>query len=320
MPVDRTDREEKRREKMTKSLKDLPNEVQGVASINRRGNVVDDGWYRHITHADSGNAHLLAIMILADICYWYTPTITTDERTDAKDYKKKFAADKLQKSYRSLAEKFGVSKRMAQTACYRLKELDLITIEVRDIDDRQGITFMEPISENIKKISCMCLEFQDTPLTFKSDPPSLLKVTPPTFKSEHTYTTPETTLQISEEEDDKKKFEDEKKNVEESPENHQGENKGETQIAKYRYLAQRVEATDQDLVEALKAMDNEPNLDTPVAWLITAIKNAKSNRELGSRPKIENKLASKRTAPRSTRAKADMPITTTKDKYDKFYL
>jgi len=57
-----------------------------------------------------------------------------------------------------------------------------------------------------------------------------------------------------------------------------GENDEETQIAKYRYLAQRVEATDQDLVEALKAMDNEPNLDTPVAWLITAIKNAKSNR------------------------------------------
>jgi len=299
---------------MTESLKDLPIEVQGVASINRRGNVIDDGWYRHVTHKESGKAHLVAIMILADICYWYTPSKVEDEASGkVTGYKKKFAADKLQKTYKSLGEKFGVSKNMAQTACYRLKELGLITIEVRDIDDRQGLTFLEPVSVNIKKISCMSEEFELTPLNSRIDPPSILELTPLHARVEHTYTTPETTLQISEEED-KKKFGDEKNNEEGSPENHQGESNKETQIAKYRYLAQRVEATDQDLVEALKAMDNEPNLDTPVAWLITAIKNAKSNRELASRPK--NKRDPQPS--RSTRT-AKQPKTDPK-KYEKFYL
>ena len=116
-----------------------------------------------------------------------------------------------------------------------------------------------------------------------------------------------------EEEEDKKKFGDEKNNDEESPENHQGENDEETQIAKYRYLAQRVEATDQDLAEALKAMDNEPNLDTPVAWLITAIKNAKSNRELAERPKNQ------RDPKTSTKSRSKKPKTDS-GKYEKFYL
>ena len=176
---------------MGKTMKELPAQVQGIASINRRGNIIDDGWYQHITHAESGHAHLLAIAILADICYWYTPTVTTDEITDVKNYTKKFASDKLQKSYKSWAEKFGVSKRMTQTACYRLKDLELITIEVRDVNVNgmmiYGLTFFEPISDNVKKISCMCLEFQDKPLTSRSDtppsllkiPPSLLEVTPP---------------------------------------------------------------------------------------------------------------------------------------------
>ena len=117
-----------------------------------------------------------------------------------------------------------------------------------------------------------------------------------------------------EEEEGVKKSKVEEKTDEVNTKNHQGENEEETQIAKYRYLAQRVEATDQDLVEALKAMDNEPNLDTPVAWLITAIKNAKSNRELASRPKTKRDPQPSR----STRT-AKQPKTDPK-KYEKFYL
>ncbi len=300
---------------MTESLKDLPIEVQGVASINRRGNIIDDGWYRHVTHKESGKAHLVAIMILADVCYWYTPSKVEDEASGkVTGYKKKFAADKLQKTYKSLGEKFGVSKNMAQTACYRLKELGLIKIEVRDIDDRQGLTFLEPVSANIKKISCMSEEFELTPLNSRIDPPSILELTPLHARVEHTYTTPETTLQISEEED-KKKFGDEKNNDEESPENNQGGNNEETQIAQYRYLAQRVEATDQDLVEALKAMNNEPNLDTPVAWLITAIKNAKSNRELAEQPKNQRDPKPSTKSRTATKKPKTDPA-----KYEKFYL
>jgi hypothetical protein len=284
---------------MTESLKELPDQVQGIASINRRGNIIDDGWYRHITYADSQHAHLLAIMILADICYWYTPTITKDEKTDVGDYKKKFAADKLQKTYKALSEKFGVSKRMAQTACYRLKELGLITIEIRDIDDRQGLTFLEPISENIKKISCMCLEFQNTPLTFKSDPPSLLKVTPPTFKSDHTYTTSETTLQIYEEEEEKTKI-------------IQKETGSETLPKQYIKMALKVGANKSDLAAALKKMDYEPDIKNPIAWLQTALEYEVMNRELASRPKTKKDPSTKPHAVKQPK--------TDPSKYDNFYL
>lgn len=304
---------------MTESLKDLPIEVQGVASINRRGNIIDDGWYRHVTHKESGKAHLVAIMILADICYWYTPSKVEDEASGkVTGYKKKFAADKLQKTYKSLGEKFGVSKNMAQTACYRLKELGLITIEVRDIDDRQGLTFLEPVSVNIKKISCMSEEFELTPLNSRIDPPSILELTPLHARVEHTYTTPETTLQISEEED-KKKFGDEKNNEE--------GNTGNEKASQYSYLAEREGATDEDLAKAIKYLEQKPGVESPIAVLTEAIKREKLNRELAedlaSKPKAEKKPASKRTAPRSIRAKADMPTTPsnkTGDKYEKFYL
>lgn len=329
---------------MTETLKDLPLEVQGIASINRRGNIIDDGWYMHITYVESGHAHLLAIMILADICYWYTPTITTNERSDVKDYKKKFAADKLQKSYKSLGEKFGVSKRMAQTACYRLKELNLITIEVRDIDDRQGITFLEPISENIKKISCMCLEFQDTPLTFKSDPPSLLKATPQYSRSEHTYTTSETTVHKLEEKEENKKNgkTNEKNDVEVGPD-HQGENEDNVvEIKKPEieqntesvlltsqcsYLAVREGATAEDLVAAIKYLKKKPGvIASPVAVLTEAIKREKTNRELAveldNRPVSEKPVVTPKDKKpvKSTRAKADIPSKTPPSKYDEFYL
>gem|GEM_PF-2398568 len=334
---------------MTDSLKNLPIQVQGVASINRRGNIIDDGWYAHITFAESRHAHLLAIMILGDICYWYTPTVTTDERSNVKDYKKKFAADKLQKSYKSLGEKFGVSKRMAQTACYRLKELNLITIEVRDIDDRQGLTFLEPVSENIKKISCMCIEYtpptfkSDTPPTIKSNPSSLLKVIPPCGRSEHTYTTSETTvhkLEEEEEEEEEEEVEVEKngeKNEKDDgvgpdhqEENDQGENEDyivEIQkpeniqntesvllMSQFSYLVEREGATHDDLAAALIKMDKEPDVKNPIAFLTIAIRHEKLNRTLGDRPKTEKPERQKTYFP------ATKPPKTSPGKYDPFYL
>lgn len=307
---------------MAESLKDLPIEVQGVASINRRGNVIDDGWYRHVTHKESGKAHLVAIMILADICYWYTPSKVEDEASGKiTGYKKKFASDKLQKTYKSLAEKFGVSKNMAQTACYRLKELGLITIEVRDIDDRQGLTFLEPVSANIKKISCMSEEFELTPLNSRIDPPSILELPPLHARMEHTYTTPETTIHISEEEEDKKNGV--ANNNEEGP-GHQAQEgyEGNDKVSQYSYLANREGATHEDLAKALKYLEQKPGVENPIAVLTEAIKRAKLNRELtkdlASKPKAEKKLASKRTAPKSTIPSSK--IRTAPEKYENFYL
>jgi len=89
---------------------------------------------------------------------------------------------------------------------------------------------------------------------------------------------------------------------------------------KYVEMALKVGATKLDLAVALEKMDSEPDIKNPVAWLQKALENEVINRELANRPKTEKKSVSTRTAPRSTRAKADMPTTTKKDKYEKFYL
>jgi len=111
---------------------------------------------------------------------------------------------------------------------------------------------------------------------------------------------------VIEEEDKLKKFgKTEEKNDEVSPEN------------TYSYLATREGATDQDLFEALKKMDQETNVENPVAWLTVAIRREKLNRELASRKRNENPVPNRKTKTAAERreSKDSRP-----EKYEKFYL
>lgn len=131
-----------------------------IGQMNFRGTLIDDGWYNHITF-DNGKPNLNAILILSEIIYWYKPSEVKDEITgQLKGFKKKFYNDKLQKNYQSLADRFGISKRQAQDACNFLKNQNLIAIEHRSVPGKDGrlipnVTFIEPIPENVKKISCL---------------------------------------------------------------------------------------------------------------------------------------------------------------------
>lgn len=158
---------------MAKIKKDnLPKQVQAAGELQLHGALIDDGWLKHIQF-DSGKPHLVAILILAEIVYWYRPSVITDEATgQVTEIKKKFHEDKLQKKYKDLGNRIGVSKRMAQDACKFLRDMNLITIEQRTVNckDRKfgNVTFIEPVIENIRKISCMCKEYicpksQNTP-------------------------------------------------------------------------------------------------------------------------------------------------------------
>lgn len=109
-------------------------EVQEIGAIRLRGNVIDENWYQHIKLA-SGKPYSIAILILAEIFYWYTPTEVRDESTGrAIGLRKKFRADKLQRTYQSLADKFGYTKRQVKDACHFLKAMNLITLEFRTIN------------------------------------------------------------------------------------------------------------------------------------------------------------------------------------------
>lgn len=165
--------------------RDLPKIVQEAGEINLHGTLIDDGWYQHLRF-DSGVPNMIAILILSEVFYWYRPTVIKDEESGKIiEIKKKYHADKLQKDYKSLGERFGVSKRTAQNACHFLRDLGLITIEKRIVDLPNGnrlgnVTFIEPVMKNIRKISCMCKEFIDnTPTTFESSSPTASKSNSP---------------------------------------------------------------------------------------------------------------------------------------------
>ena len=54
--------------------------VDENAKLNISGNIIPQVWYRTIIR-ESGKPNLTAIIILADIVYWYKPTEIRDEGT-----------------------------------------------------------------------------------------------------------------------------------------------------------------------------------------------------------------------------------------------
>jgi hypothetical protein len=133
--------------------------VDAIGKIHLEGNIVPASWYQHISTKD-GKPDFVAITILSDIVYWYRPTEIRDEQTGlVVGYKKKFAADKLQRSYDQLATQFSVSKEQARDACHRLRDAGLIAIEIRHgVRYGQGmiannVVYMEPIAAAILEIS-----------------------------------------------------------------------------------------------------------------------------------------------------------------------
>lgn len=132
--------------------------VEKIGKLHVQGNVLDSGWFQHLT-LSNGKANLNAIIILSEIIYWYKPSEIRDEITgELIGYKKKFKADKLQKSYQSLADQFGLTKIQVKSACKFLRDKGLITIEFRTVQIERGINlanvmFIEPIVEKIEEIS-----------------------------------------------------------------------------------------------------------------------------------------------------------------------
>jgi len=129
----------------------------GVEELLLCGNIVDNGWIENLRYSN-GSPNFSAIMILSEIIYWYKPTkIKSKTIEDVWEYKKKFKADKLQKSYDALGKRFGLTKRQVKAACDFLKNLGLITIEFRVIQvegqNIPNVMFIEPVLENIKKIT-----------------------------------------------------------------------------------------------------------------------------------------------------------------------
>lgn len=122
-----------------------------------RINSIPDCWYHNIKK--NGQTQAMAILVLWDLLYWYKWTELRDEHTGLiTGYKKKFAADLLQRSYSDIGAKFGITKRQATDVISFLADLGVLKKHLRTISFKNGlrcnnVLFIELIPSKIKEIS-----------------------------------------------------------------------------------------------------------------------------------------------------------------------
>jgi hypothetical protein len=130
--------------------------IQQIGEINLIGNVIPHSWYKHIQL--NGKPDCTAILILAEILYWWRPRIIRDEHSgETIRIEKRFKADLLQKSYNDFCVSFGFSKKQVKEATDRLEELKLIKKIFKDITNKgshiSSVLFIKINPKKIKKIS-----------------------------------------------------------------------------------------------------------------------------------------------------------------------
>lgn len=179
--------------------------VDSFGSLAFCGNVIPETWYEHLK-MPSGRTDLNAIVILAEIVYWYRPRQIKDEETGSVSWEKRFRADKLQKSYQQLADKFGLTKRQVSDAVHRLVDQGIITTELRDMTVEglrlTNVMFMEPVYKRVLEITTTLADGDETEnggtsLESTGDPPTIERDTPPAQDRTYTKTTTKTITQTT---------------------------------------------------------------------------------------------------------------------------
>ena len=130
--------------------------VDENAKLNISGNIIPQVWYRTIIR-ESGKPNLTAIIILADIVYWYKPTEIRDEGTGQVGVRKKFKSDLLQRSYQQISEQFGISKKEATNAVVFLEKLGVVKRVFRTISMNgivvNNVLYLELIVDRLKELT-----------------------------------------------------------------------------------------------------------------------------------------------------------------------
>lgn len=131
--------------------------VDENARLNISGNIIPQAWYRTVAR-ESRKPNLTAIVILADIVYWYKPTEIRDESTgQVVALKKKFKADLLQRSYQQISEQFGISKKEATNAIIFLEKLGVVKRVFRTININglviNNVLYLELIVSRLRELT-----------------------------------------------------------------------------------------------------------------------------------------------------------------------
>ncbi|MBK8536665.1 MAG: MarR family transcriptional regulator [Candidatus Competibacteraceae bacterium] len=118
-----------------------------IGQMHFEGNIIPHPWYQRIT-LESGKPDLSAIILLAEIIYWYRPYQTLDKHGKPL-LRKHFDGDMFQCTAAYFETKFGLTKDQARKALKRLEDAGYIRREYRSIVQqgilRNNIMFIEPV-------------------------------------------------------------------------------------------------------------------------------------------------------------------------------
>ncbi len=128
--------------------------VDAIGQMDFSGSLIPHSWLHSIT-LDSGRPDMNAIFVLAEIVYWYRPSVSVNEQGRTV-WKKKFWKDYLQKSIRELAVKLNLSYEQVKLALVRLEQRGLIVKHIRTeiINGRKygNVLYIEPIPEKLHEL------------------------------------------------------------------------------------------------------------------------------------------------------------------------
>ena len=137
----------------------------GIVSVDKlyglpiTGNIVPSVWCHEII-GENGKPNMNAVMILAEIVYWYRPKVENTEGVQNDiQLQKKFKADLLQLSYRKIMNKFNLSKDQCKRALDLLENMGLIKRHYRMITADDGtkfnnVMYIELIAEKVIELTC----------------------------------------------------------------------------------------------------------------------------------------------------------------------
>lgn len=136
----------------------------GIDSVDKlygapvSGNLVPPAWCHKIV-GKNGKPNMNAVMILAEIVYWYRPKT---ERIEGDQHdvqlKKKFKADLLQLSYRRIMNEFNLTRDQCKRALDLLESMGLIkrhykTVDLNDGSKLGNVMYIELFTDNVLKLS-----------------------------------------------------------------------------------------------------------------------------------------------------------------------
>lgn len=130
--------------------------VDLMAEWNPQGLVIPYTWFQTIQLNEK--PYMPAIVILAEVVYWYRPSIIRDEVTGrVLGYKKKFKKDLLQKSRRGFVETFGLTKDQVYKGIKFLEDLGVIKNHLRNFEENgqtlNNVRFIELNYEILRKLT-----------------------------------------------------------------------------------------------------------------------------------------------------------------------